>query len=562
MADCRIDNRSDLLPLLNLSENVGDSEILLGAYALWGANMAARLLGDFAFAIWDRTTNALFAARDHFGVKPFYYHNAGVEFLFASDIRALFAAGAPRRVKEAAIADYLTRTIPPAAETSFEGIKRLPPGHWLSFQNGALKIGCYYKLEIPALQKHDDAPAALRRLLAAAVHARLRGAPGVKIGAMLSGGLDSSSIACLAAAEIPNLPTLSMVFDETPDHNERPFIEAVLAQGRFAPLFLPSNNIPHFGEAPAIIREQTDLVGAPNIGAARTVYHVAREAGLHVLLDGHGGDEVAPIGYIRLHELAMAGQWRNLWCALDGVMPEPNMRKKFHRFWKYFRRHTPLWLVFRLPSVFRRRLGLLPRSEDENLLNPEFAAQVAQARLPPEAKPPKHEAFSELHFHFSVLTGPLQSLGFEVLNHMASAAGIEARYPFWDKRIVEFCLSIDPAEKFNDGYGRLILRRAMKGILPDKVRLRRDKLNFMPHVITGMFKHHAALIDQLCNDKSGLLAKYVNLDTLRKAADRARNSPPDKPDGRAAQQVWRAVMLHFWLQEQAQAEKDHTDSGG
>jgi len=552
-ADCRLDNRDELLPRLNLPENAGDSDILLAAHALWGAKMPGHLLGDFAFAIWHRASRTLFAARDHFGVKPFYYYHAGEKFLFASDISALFAAGAPRRIKDAAIADFLTRAAPPASETSFEGIKLLPPGHWLSLQDGALSTGCYYQLELPEIRKHKNAPAEFRRLLTAAVHARLRGAPKLNIGAMLSGGLDSSSIACLAATKIPNLPTLSMVFDETPEFNERPFIETVLAQGGFAPIFIPSNALPPFAEVTAMIREQTDLFNAPNIGASRMIYHVAREAGLRVLLDGHGGDEVAPVGFTRLHELAIAGHWRSLWRAMDGAMPETNARLKLYGFWKYFRRHTPLWLVFRLPSVLRRRLGLLPRSEDEGLLNPDFAARIAQARQAPEAKPPAHVAFSERHHHFSVLTGPLQAHAFEILSHMAAAAGVEARYPFWDKRLVEFCLSLEPAEKFDAGFGRLILRRAMEGVLPERVRLRRDKLNFMPHIVAGMFKHHQSLIGQLCNAQ-GPLGNYVNLAALRKAASRAASAPANKPDGLATQQVWRATILAFWLQAQAPGE--------
>ncbi len=182
-----------------------------------------------------------------------------------------------------------------------------------------------------------DAAAEFRQILTQAVEARLRGG---EAGAVLSGGLDSSSIACTAAPLLRArnagpLRTFSLVFDETPEFNERPFIEVVLVQGGFAPTFISSNRLAPFAVFDRIIGEQQDLFLAPNLPSSRQIPHIAPSQSIRVLLDGHGGDQVAPVGGGPLHELGRAQKWIMLWRQLMTGY-DTSEGRKLPIFWRFF----------------------------------------------------------------------------------------------------------------------------------------------------------------------------------------------------------------------------------
>jgi asparagine synthase (glutamine-hydrolysing) len=553
MADCRLDNREELTEALGLAPAMGDSEILLAGYRLWGENLASHLLGDFAFIIWNKQAGRLYAARDHFGIKPLYYAYNSEFFVFCSDLSGIFASGLIKRdIRDVAIADFLASVAPAEDSTSYSAVWRLPPGHSCILSADDLVLSAYWKLPPPEIIAREDAPGEFRRLLSQAIAARLRGGP---VGAMLSGGLDSSSITCLAAALPPHssskmpLPTFSMVFDATPELNERNYIETVLAQGKFAPCFIPSDDVPPFALLESILAEQHDLFLAPNLACSRRVYHAAHAAGVRVLLDGHGGDEVAPVGVGRLVELAEAGRWFTLWRQLGEGVLSPG-EKRLPSFLIFVKHYSFLRRLRRIPLT--RRFFSPPAGDPAlSFLNPDFAARTrVSERVRAKVARAPNANMIELHHHYNILTGRLQSYVFEILDRTAAAAGVEARYPFWDKRLVEFCLSLDPVEKLNKGWGRLILRRALQGILPREVQWRSGKFNFLPHLATAMIRNHAKLIEEVLADKEGQLDSYVNLPALRDAYSRLTDNPK-QPNGYEVQSLWRAVILAYWLKRQS-----------
>ncbi|MEM6753927.1 MAG: lasso peptide isopeptide bond-forming cyclase, partial [Cyanobacteria bacterium P01_C01_bin.38] len=203
-ADARIDNRDELIAALQINnrpaDKIVDSELILAAYEKWGEDCPNHLLGDFAFAIWDKRKQILFCARDHMGVKPFYYYYYDNTFVFGSEIKALLCLEeVPRRLNEVRIADYLNLMLEDKVITSYRGILRLPPAHIMVVSLQGINSKCYWWLDRNREIKLDsDAAYAeeFRKIFTEAVRCRLRSA--FPIVSQLSGGLDSSSVTCVA----------------------------------------------------------------------------------------------------------------------------------------------------------------------------------------------------------------------------------------------------------------------------------------------------------------------------------------------------------------------------
>ena len=224
--DARIDNRDDLISALGLEkapdEVLCDSQVILAAYEKWGEDCPCKLLGDFAFAIWNQRNCSLFCARDPVGVKPFYYHLSDRWFGFASEIKALIALpGTPRRLDEIRVADFLAPIVANQERTFYQDIKRLPPAYTLLVLNNQNKsqLKQYWKFnpEIElTLASEEEYIETFKTLFIEAVRCRLRSA--FPIGSTLSGGLDSSSIAVTAGKILEckgqQLHTMSAIFPQ------------------------------------------------------------------------------------------------------------------------------------------------------------------------------------------------------------------------------------------------------------------------------------------------------------------------------------------------------------
>ena len=197
-ADCRLDNRDELLARLGLRDrSIADAVLIMRAYLKWGEACPTYLQGDFAFAIWDGERQALFCARDHFGVKPFYYHSTGGRFAFASEIGPILALdGVGRRLSEHQIAGFLAGLPDDPQATPYAEIFRLPARHGMTVAGRQVVLRRYWQIEPSQRPARGDAAEEFGHLFAQSVENRMRGTPAV--GAMLSGGLDSSSIACVA----------------------------------------------------------------------------------------------------------------------------------------------------------------------------------------------------------------------------------------------------------------------------------------------------------------------------------------------------------------------------
>lgn len=277
-----------------------DTEVLLAAYARWGAECLDRFTGMFAFAIWDEQEQTLFAARDRFGVKPLFFHrDTGNGLLLASEIKTLHAAGVERVPDEVTWATYLaTGMYDHAPRTFWQDIEQLPPGSYLTWRQAqGVTVRTWYDPAVAALRQgpdkrsDDEVGEELLHLLKRSVQLRMRS--DVPVGVSLSGGLDSSlMLALIRQTQAPDADIKTFTFYcGEPDYDETPWVNQVLAQTGHGANFcqLRVEDVP---ELAAKIQSYQDepFGGLPILGLAR-VHERAREEGVTVLLDGNGIDE-------------------------------------------------------------------------------------------------------------------------------------------------------------------------------------------------------------------------------------------------------------------------------
>lgn len=546
VADARLDNRAELGAALGLSpaalRELPDAALILRAYGEWGMRSPERLLGDFAFAIWDAHRQQLFCARDHFGVKPFYYfHEPGRLFAFGSEIKALLALpDVPRHLNERKLADFLVQR-PDLVGTFFKGIRRLQPAHALIVAKDRAVIRRYWELDGARethLRSMTEYAEMYRDIFAESVRCRLRSA--FPAGSMLSGGLDSSSIVCTARelnrhdTRAP-LHTYSLVFDQPVPGDDRPYIDDVLAGGELIPAFVNADRLSPLEDAERFLWHMDEPWAASNLAFHWAMFRAAGTDGVRVLLDGILGDEVVFQGHFYLAELLRRGKL----IALTRLLSDYR-RNTRHSAWWIFKHYVakpiaPPWLL----GVWERAHRRTP--------NPAMLARVAQN---------KYENARDRHYRALIaasITTPL-----EAGDRIAAAFGIEPRYPFCDKRLVEFCLSVPPRFKFHRGWPRSLARFGLGGILPESVRWRISKGHMDGWYYRNLVRFESERLDRLFGETPELLRDVVDTAALRHAHDSYRKDH----NAAAALELWRPLILSAWLHRNPFSPWDHNQEGG
>ena len=564
-ADARIDNRDELIAVLQMdkcpAEKIADSEVILAAYKRWGEQCLDKLLGDFAFAIWDSSEQKMFCARDHFGIKPFYYHASAALFAFATEIKAILCLHeVPRHLNEMRIADYLTGMFHDTTSTSYQEIYRLPPAHKMTVCADGIQVTSYWKLdpdrELPSASDEEYAEQ-FRQIFQEAVRCRLRSA--YTIGTTLSGGLDSSSITCmarrlLAEREQPLLHSFSAVFDDTSECDERPYIEAVLAQGEIVSHYTKGNQQGPLEHIDTMLWHQDEAFCAPNWAMNWPIYQEAHRQGVRVILDGFDGDTTVSDGYGYLSELARANRWISLTREVKGL--SKTFGGSFQQMlWSYIRYYgiEPIVsknrFLYGLRKTWRwmqsqnQKVQPAAQPEWQALLDEDFAERLKLSeRHENWRKTQGHYGLDERQRHYrNIATQGLTVFAAEVMDKTMAAFSIEPRYPFWDKRLVEFCLALPANQKLSGGLNRIIMRRAMNGILPAEVQWRRGKANFASNLSLGLTDELSRL--EQMTAKVSLLSSYVNETAVKELYQRLLKEPSYAD----ACQLWTVLSLAAWM---------------
>jgi asparagine synthase (glutamine-hydrolysing) len=546
-ADLRIDNRAELFEALDVEASIGDAALVLAAYRRWGSECVRHLEGDFAFAIWDTRERTLFCARDPFGVKPLVYaHLPGTLFAFASEVRALLALDeVPRQVDDKRIADYLSIHFDDMERTFFRAIQRLPGGCTLTLRDGIARVTRYWSPDhIRPMRLASDAEYAegFREHLVRSVRERMRVAHSTELGAMLSGGLDSSAIACVARDEIGAaggrpLPVFSWIFSDVPEADEREFQEIVVADGGMVRHIIDSKEEEY---SPWTDLDLLFPDGPPysvNFYLNHAVARRARPLGVRTILDGLGGDSSISRGGPRFVELFVRGRFATLINELQAFARLNESEGAAH----VFRSRVVAPLIppplFHLYRLLRRRRVSDPW---QGLLKPKFAALVGSSTWFPPYLSVRQE-------HLAHLRAPMFAEGLELFDRVMAMSGVEGRYPFFDRRLVEYCVSLPSDQKLAGGYSRVVARRAMEGIMPGGVQWRAGKGKPGLHVIPELLASRARFDEILLRDPS-VLEPYVDIDVVRALAR-------DFLEGRSANpfltgfRLWTVAVAGFWLRQ-------------
>ena len=546
-ADARLDDRASLAASLGVdAHRLSDAELIIVAYGKWGPDCVAHLTGDFAFALWDVAARRLFCARDHIGIRPLYYRNEADGLSFASSLASL--SRPDDRLDPGRIAAFIDGFDDSFDDTMFGAIRRLPPAHWLLWTPQGVQLQRYWTLTAEDVGPNEDFAAGFRERFFQAVDDRLHGAP--DIGAMLSGGLDSSSIVSVAASRHRgdpgfNLRTFSFAYPDSPQFDEREFGEAVREAYGLECQYVDMDDLAPLDGLADLAGKGEDVFFAPGIPKIARVLASAHKSGIRVVLDGHGGDEVASHGFGRLSELARDGRWFSLYRELRGVSslyggrPLPMLGRY------YFSQGTGLKLRNRLLSV-RPQSSRASRPDTGSLLAPDFAATgnfVERASTWQAAY--RRATADETSLHTWNVSSPVVSRSFETLARVADHVGVELRFPFYDRRLVAYALAVPESEKLQNGWTRSVLRRAMKDILPEKVRWRRTKIDFGSELAEGLARHHKGRFSSLLR-KDGPIGEYVDLATARALAARLFDNPAGVTP-RELFALWRIAFLGMWL---------------
>jgi asparagine synthase (glutamine-hydrolysing) len=530
--DCRIDNREEVLSAMEQRSGEGidllDSQVVLAAYIRWGDRCVDRLLGDFAFAIWDRLRRRLFCARDHFGVRPFHYVHNRRFFAFASDEEALLRLPeVPQRVNEDRIAAIL---VPEFRDFDFNvgwfrDVLKLGAGQTMLVEADRVPvIHTYWRpepLEESRFSSSNECEAAFREVFTKAVRCRMR--THGDSGAMLSGGIDSASVVAVARELVREMPgkefhTFSTVSDDPRTCVETQNIERVLkGDHRYA----------HFVSVPSMrgAVSMDDLVDAAwkhahpvanSILLPAMMYLAASRKGIRVVLDGIDGDLVlnTPPRYIA--RLLRDGQWRRAWSEARGSSAN-SPYESWRGPWRLFAEnglaaYTPGFLKRLRRRLSSRRVnGLLAASA----VSLDFASRI---RLKERLKQARADggSVSPLNLqamHARSLGSPGIVRGMEGFDRIAARYGIEARHPWSDKRLVDFCLRLPLDQMTRDGWTKYILRRSMAQYLPDEVRWNRTKEHLGWHMTYSLMCREDGAAPQTIKDALHSLAGFVDIPT-------------------------------------------------
>lgn len=542
--DGRLDNREDVLPLLDSANKLlhaPDPVVFLHAYQAWGQDCLTRLVGEFAFALWDRKERLLFAGRDRVGLKPFHYAWDGSDFYFSSEIKPLFKPlGGVQGFDDEMILSFISfRNFKEEdhGRTFFKKIQRLAPSHCLTLQDGVLSIKRYASWDLSTVLHYDNPEDYVRHfhgLFEEAVRARVRTRG--RVGALLSGGHDSSAVVSMASSimkETSSSPDMEAInlFSDDPKMDERSYAREVAeAAGiRLHALFAKTTDFI------AGLGDFLYKVEAPMINTSRNMepYELLQERGIRVALTGEGGDQV-------LDEFGFGADLLARFRLPEFVRKSKTFCEEFNDNPLDFLKESVLHLLPEKLLNFRR--GIV-QTVPARWLNKKLVREMNFIPRVLRSEPlPRFSSFSQAATYLEV-TRPYAIMKHELDERAWAQYGIELRCPFYDSRIIQFILSM-PWQLRATGVRKLILKQAMEGLVPASVLARRDKADHTSQIDLAL----QTLLDRknpetLC-DRSGLMQRYLNFSSVKKLGDRYLAGQKD-----LRFELWFLITVDYMLQQ-------------
>lgn len=530
--------RNELETLGHRFVSQSDTEVLLHAYAEWKESCLDRLNGMFAFAVWDDEVGELFAARDRFGERPFFYTTVGSSFVFASEVKALQQfPGIQLRPNNEAVYRFLAYgqlTMPD--ESFFASVKRLPASHRLRWSAQGVSVSRYYSLPTDELSiPFSQAVEQFRGLLRDSVRLRLRS--DVPVGSSLSGGIDSSAI-------------VSTVSDLSPDQRRMSFTARfdgfALDEGQFADDVVRRANVEGHGVRPTarelaedldkLVTCQEEPFTSSSIYAQWRVMKLAKSHGVTVMLDGQGADELLggyPAYVTSFLMTAARDDPRGVRTELAGWRSRNSIPLS--------RLLGGLWMSG-YPSVAApavERISSWMFRNDVRLMDDAFARENANMLHPRRYR--DLDLFRSALLctqEVSILPGLLR---YADRNSMAHS--VEVRLPFLDHRLAEFVSRLPARYKIHNGVSKRILRRAVSDIVPPNVLARTDKIGFVTPQTSWMRDGLKDRIDAVIKSP-----RFRERGIFAPAAIERFWSEHQSGAWDHSNALWRAVVLELWFE--------------
>jgi asparagine synthase (glutamine-hydrolysing) len=574
VADARIDNRSELMSAFDappVSRAPGDHELIARAYEKWGEACASHLVGDFAFVVWDPAARRVFCARDPLGIRPLYYFLDAQRFVFGTEMKAIFThSGIPDTLNARRLALYVIGGHLEQAQTQFAAVQSLEAASALTVTGGHSRSWQYWSLDPHfelRLANDGEYLEAFEAVFQDAVEARLRASH--PVGTMLSGGLDATTMTSVALGsrrESPPDLAYTWALQEGDDwfvRDERAYVDEALRHSPMRHQYIVIEPGRMLEDRPELRRfhdgPNWDLT---HFSLTPTFTH-ARSEGIRVLLFGDGGDETAShFAPDYLTGLMMRGHWSRLtaelWAqsAVTGRRALGILKSELGRW-----RHRPLGAALFAYQRYHESFLTKATSPDQFCV-PISQSCVMDTRLV-EYLEQRRPAFSRPWrdpvrcSQIAALTGTAVMSNIAVRKRNTSVLhGIECRYPFLDRRVVEFCVSVPPNQHRHAGWNRRLLRRVAQKRIPPKIANRRDKTLTLPDLHRGIARSKRDLTDRFARwERNPRIAAFVDVARLRLHFDRVEEGVSQRRmDGSLdTGSFCRAVLLATFLEDAGQA---------
>lgn len=532
--DGRLDNRAELQARLpTLSETSTDPEFILEAYRAWGHESFSKLIGDYAFAIWDRQEKSFICVRDRIGIKPLHYTWDHETFAFASEGKALFSQLGGARPDDEMVASFLSfRNFKEEHQhrSFYAGVRRLPPAHYLHLQNGKLKIRRYWNFDLSkqhSFKNEAECVAAFREIFTEAVRCRLRSKNSAA--AYLSGGLDSSAIVSTAGQLKEHSLQALNFYSEDPKTDERPYASEVAVKAN-VPVHMLFCRTQNFETG---MNEFLAQVEAPMINTSRNLepYQFLQERGWRVVLSGEGGDQI-------MDEFGFASD-------LLIRLRLPEFFSKSRRFAADFADRPADFMKESLMRLLPESWLHLSRRIRKNLppawVNPALVKELGLVeKLEHPDEKPRFQSFSQAA-NYDEAVKPYAVMKLELDERAHAHYGLEPRFPFLDSRVIEFILAM-PWETRASGNRKELLRKAMEGIMPDSVVNRHDKATHTAETDRALNTFCRRELPEPVQNRSGKMGRYADLKEAAKLVDRYLAGQRD-----VRFEVWFLITVDHWL---------------
>lgn len=519
-----------------------DTETLVHAYEEWGPDFVRRLHGMFGFAIWDRPRRRLLVARDHVGIKPVYWTQADGAFVCGSEIKALCAfPGVARTPDLDAVVQHVTLRYAAAPRTMFAGIHKLPPGHRLIVENGTPRLERWWQpqYEPKIALSADDALAEVEARLTASVKSHLMSE--VPLGALLSGGVDSSLVVALMS-RLSDRPvqTFSVGFDAPGNYSELPFARRVAEHCRTEHHELAVGAADLLRELPSLVWHQDEPMSEPAAIPTAMVSRLARET-VTVVLTGEGGDELFA-GYPKY----AVEPWARRLSAVPAPLRDAFLSGVVDRLPFRYRKLQVVGRSARFrsePERFAAWFAGFVGGERDMLLSQSLGRHAAAGTEPFRAAAANSSARTGLDRMLDVdLRIWLADDLLVKMDKMSMAASVEARVPLLDLPLIEWAMRLGPEHKIRGLEGKVLLKRLARRLLPAEV-VDRPKVGFTVPLSPWFRNELRELLGDTLLSARCLQRGWFEAGAIRGAVEDHLSGRRDR-----ARELWTLLTLELWHQ--------------